>query len=95
MRRRPERGGPDLACSHRCWAAPAMSVSLRRSATALVGDSCPVSTSFSSPSAMKSDGCWLKPFTNFAAECDYSATIADAGCCTFVQRKRVIWRAYA
>jgi hypothetical protein len=73
-----------------------MSVSLRRSATALVGDTLSrFSTSSSSPSAMKSDGCWLKPFTNFAAECDYSATIADAGCCTFVQRKRVIWRAYA
>jgi hypothetical protein len=31
-----------------------------------------------------------KPFANFATECDYFATIAGAGCCTFVERKRVI-----
>src|SRR5271170_7515476 len=37
----------------------------------------------------------LKSRADFAAECDYFATIARASCCMFVRGRHVIWRAYA
>jgi len=41
------------------------------------------------------DGPRRNPFANFAAECDFFATIARATCCTFVPGRHVVWRACA